>query len=462
MPIAPSRLSLLTDLYELTMAAGYFERRLEARATFALFVRSLPPRRGFLLACGIEAALDYIEQLSFSGEEIGYLRQLPAFRTVSSRFFDFLGRLRFEGDVAAVAEGTAVFAGEPILQISAPIIQAQIVETYLLSVVNFETLIATKAARVVEAAAGRDVVEFGTRRAQGPEAGLRAARAAYLGGCAGTSNVLAGFRWGIPIAGTAAHSWTQAFPSERESFEALLKTFPQSAYLLLDTYDTLAAARMAAEFDVPIPGVRLDSGDLAALSREVRKILDRGGHRETKIMASGNLNEDKVAALVAAGTPIDSFGVGTELATSHDAPALNAIYKLVEIEAQGRIRPITKTEEGKGYFPGKKQVFRFSRSGRFDHDVLARSDEPITGARPLLQPVMRSGKRLQAAAAAQTIRAHAREQVQSLPEGVRALRNATAYRVEPSAALQELDAGVRKALGEPKNHERSAAGISRH
>lgn len=462
MPIAPSRLGLLTDLYELTMAAGYFERRLEARATFELFVRSLPPRRGFLLACGIEAALDYLEQLSFSGDEIAYLRQLPAFRTVSDRFFDFLRQLHFAGDVAAVAEGTAVFAGEPIMQVSAPIIQAQIVETYLLAIVNFETLIATKAARVVEAAAGHEVIEFGTRRAQGPEAGLRAARAAYLGGCAGTSNVLAGFRWGIPVAGTAAHSWTQAFASERESFAALLQTFPQSAYLLLDTYDTLAAARMAAEFDVPIPGVRLDSGDLAVLSREVRAILDRGGHCETKIMASGNLNEDKVAALVAAGAPIDSFGVGTELATSHDAPALNAIYKLVEIEAQGQVRPITKTEEGKGYFPGKKQVFRFSRDGRFDRDVLTRGSETITGATPLLQPVMRSGKRLQAAAAAQAARMHARAQVQSLPEGVRALCDAAIYPVEPSAALQELDAQVREALGEQKYHERSEAGISRH
>lgn len=462
MPIAPSRLSLLTDLYELTMAAGYCERGLQTRATFALFVRSLPPRRGFLLACGIEAALDYLEQLSFSGDEIAYLRQLPAFRTVSNRFFDFLGQLRFTGDVTAVAEGTAVFAGEPILQVSAPIIQAQIVETYLLAVVNFETLIATKAARVVEAAAGRDVIEFGTRRAQGPEAGLRAARAAYLGGCAGTSNVLAGFRWGIPVAGTAAHSWTQAFPSERESFAALLETFPQSAYLLLDTYDTLAAARMAATFAVPIPGVRLDSGDLAALSREVRNILDCGGHRETKIMASGNLNEDKVAALVAAGAPIDSFGVGTELATSHDAPALNAIYKLVEIEEQGQVRPITKTEEGKGYFPGKKQVFRFRCSDRFDHDLLARSSESLAGAEALLQPVMRSGKRLQAAASAQAARAHAREQVQSLPPGVRALNHAAPYRVDPSAALQDLDAKVREALGQQNHHERSEAGISRY
>lgn len=435
--------ALLTDLYELTMAAGYFERQLDVRATFELFVRSLPPNRAYLVACGLEAALEYLENLSFTKAEIDFLRGLPAFRSVSQGFFDFLSDFRFSGEVEAVAEGTIVFAGEPLLQVSAPIIQAQIVETYLLSVLNFETLIATKAARVVHAAQGRDVVEFGTRRAQGPEAGLRAARAAYVAGCAGTSNVLAGSRWGIPLVGTAAHSWTQAFPTERQSFKALLETFPKSAFLLLDTYDTLAAAEMAGSLCASIPGVRLDSGDLLKLSCGVRNILDRHGLAQTMIMASGDLNEYKIANLIAAGAPIDLFGVGTELATSYDAPSLNVVYKLVETEQGGQVHYKTKAGEGKSYPPGRKQVYRFMEQTEFHHDLVCRSGESHPGGTPLLEPVMKSGRRTAPAATVEDVRKHALDQVKHLPENLKALDGAANYPVEESTALRDLSEQVR-------------------
>src|SRR5215472_6348271 len=321
--------ALLTDLYELTMAAAYFEHQVPVRATFELFVRQLPPERSYLVAAGLDSALGYLENLQFTEDDAAFLRGLPAFRTVSDKFFDYLRHFRFSGDLHAVPEGTLIFGGEPIVQVTAPIAEAQIVETYLLSVLNFETLIASKAARVVSVAGGRNVWEFGTRRAHGPQAGVRAARAAYVGGCAGTSNVLAGYLYGVPIAGTAAHSFTQAFSTERESFEALLETFPDTAILLIDTYDPLTGAETAAQLACKpsrrLRGVRLDSSDLLEKSRRVREILDRHALQDTKILASGDLNEYKVEELVRQGAAIDIFGVGTELTTSTDVPALGVV-----------------------------------------------------------------------------------------------------------------------------------------
>jgi nicotinate phosphoribosyltransferase len=430
--------ALLTDLYELTMAAGYFERRLTCRATFELFVRARLPQRGFLVACGLESALAYLENLRFTEDEIAFLREHPVFRTVSSGFFDFLRELRFTGDVSAIPEGTIVFAEEPLLQVTAPITEAQIIETYLLSVLSFETLVATKSARVVRAAAGKDVLEFGARRAHGPAAGIRAARAAYVGGCHATSNVLAGSLFGIPLAGTAAHSWTQAFPSERESFVALLDCFPDSAILLIDTYDTVSGAETAAVLGRKISGVRLDSGDLLQKSREVRQILDRHGHRETRIVASGDLDEFKIAELIAAGAPIDSFGVGTEIVTSRDAPALGMVYKLVESEEAGRVEYKTKFSEEKSYSPGPKQVFRFASGGRFHHDLITRAEESCPGAEPLLEAVMRQGQRITAHSSLEAVRARARENIKCLPDEYQTLKNAAHYPVQKSEALQRL------------------------
>ena len=441
-PVVPTR-ALLVDLYELTMAAGYFERGMDFHATFELFVRSLPAERSFLIAAGVDDSLDYLENLQFSDDDIAYLRSLPLFRAVPDSFFEYLRTFRFEGDVAGVPEGSVVFAEEPILQLTAPVAAAQIVETWLLSVINFETLVASKAARVVRAAAGRSVLEFGTRRAQGPEAGLRAARAAYLGGCDATSNAEAGRLYGIPVAGTAAHSWTQAFPSERESFEALLEVFPESAVLLIDTYDDLAGAETAASLGKKFSAVRLDSGDLLEKSREVRSILDERGLREVKIIASGNLNEYRIEKLVEAGAPIDSFGVGTDLATSRDVPALSVVYKLVETERGGQVEYKAKFSEEKVYCPGRKQVFRFTHDGKYHHDVIARSGETYADAEPLLQPLMRNGRRLEARRSASSVRETVLASLGRLREPYHRLRGAPEYPVEKSGALIELLEQVR-------------------
>jgi nicotinate phosphoribosyltransferase len=435
---------LLVDLYELTMAAAYFEHHVDCRASFELFVRHLPPERSYLVAAGVDSALDYLEKLHFSEEDIRFLRDQPAFRTVKDTFFDYLRTFRFTGDVQAVEEGTLIFGDEPILQVTAPILEAQVVETYLLSVINFETLVASKAARVVSAARGRGVLEFGTRRAHGPEAGVRAARAAYVGGCVATSNVLAGFRYGIPIAGTAAHSWTQAFPTERRSFEALLETFPDTAILLIDTYDPLLGAETAATLGRKIPGVRLDSGDLLEKSRRVREILDRGGLRDAKIVASGDLNEHKIERLLSQGAPIDVFGVGTDLASPHDVPALSVVYKLVETERAGQVEYKTKFSEEKAYWPGRKQVFRFREEGKYHHDLIARAGEEYPQATPLLAPVLHNGRRVAARLSAAEHRTKTLANLECLPAPYKALRDAPAYPVAKSAALDQLLEEVRE------------------
>src|SRR5271168_3249986 len=317
---------LLTDLYQLTMAAGYFEAGKTAEsATFELFFRRLPRYRNYVVAAGLAQAVDYLLNLKFSDEEIDYLRGLPQFGRVSSGFFDALRQLRFTGDMFAMAEGSPIFANEPFLTIRAPLMEAQIAETYLLATIGFQSLIATKASRIVEVAGGRAVVEFGTRRAHSPEAGVLAGRASYIGGCAGTSNTETGMRYGVPVFGTAAHSWVMSFATERESFEQLQRLLGESTVYLIDSYDTLEGARRAAGLGRPLWGVRLDSGNLVTLAPAVRKILDDAGLPDAKIMATGDLNEYKIQELMAARAPIDMFGVGTELSTSADAPSLGVI-----------------------------------------------------------------------------------------------------------------------------------------
>ncbi|HLF82545.1 MAG TPA: nicotinate phosphoribosyltransferase [Blastocatellia bacterium] len=388
---------LTTDLYELTMAAAYFENGLHHRAIFELFVRKLPERRSYLIVAGLEQALDYLSTLRFTSDQIDYLRAHPSFKKVSLEFFDYLGEFRFTGDVWAMAEGTAAFGMEPLLRITAPIIEAQIVETFLLSTINFQTMIASKAARVVTAAQGRGVVEFGTRRAHGTEAGLLAARAAYIGGCIGTSNVEAGHLFGIPTFGTLAHSFVMSFEDEDEAFRAFLKVFPETATVLVDTYDTIAAVkRLARDFGPTIPAVRLDSGDLCKLSKRVRKILDEAEMTATRIFASGDLNEYKIADLISRGAQIDSFGVGTELATSYDAPALSGVYKLAGLEENGRVSMRIKLSHDKATYPGPKQVWRQTdESGSYNQDIITLADEPnnrIGSSHPLLKRVMKAGR----------------------------------------------------------------------
>jgi len=376
---------LLTDLYELTMAAAYFDAGRSAEiGAFELSIRRLPRHRDHVIVAGLQQALEYLLELRFTAPEIDYLRDLAQFARVTPAFFDYLRNFRFTGDVFAVPEGTTIFAGEPMLTVRAPIIEAQIPETYLLSTMTFQSLIATKASLMVRAAAGRPVIEFGTRRAHTPEAGVLAARAAYIAGCAGTSNTLAGFRFGIPVFGTSAHSWVMSYPTERDAFQQLQQILGPNTVQLVDTYDSLEGTRLAATLGLPLWGIRLDSGDLAALSKQARVILDAAGLRETKIMATSDLDEARIAQLIAAGAPIDVFGVGTELATSADAPAMGAVYKLVEIQG----RPTAKWSEGKASLPGPKQLFRLP-----DRDILALVHEvPPPGAEALLQPVILKGQ----------------------------------------------------------------------
>jgi nicotinate phosphoribosyltransferase len=380
--------ALLTDLYELTMAAGYYSTgKHHDLATFELSVRRLPANRDFIVVAGLQQALEYLADLRFAGDEIAYLRGLPQFAHATPDFFDYLADFRFTGTVFAVPEGTPMFAGEPIMTIKAPIVEAQIPETYLLSTITFQTLIATKAARVVSAAQGRDVFEFGTRRAHSPEAGVLGARASYIGGCTGTSNTLAGFRFGIPVVGTAAHSWVMSFESELEAFRELQRLLGQGVVQLVDTYDTIEGVHRVISLGEPLFGVRIDSGDFVALSREVRSLLDQAGMQQVKIMLSGDLNEDRIAHILADGAPVDSFGVGTELATSADAPSMGAIYKIVELESGGLTRATAKYSTEKASLPGAKQVFRYP-----DHDLIACSGECAAGAEALQKPVMVNGQ----------------------------------------------------------------------
>jgi nicotinate phosphoribosyltransferase len=416
---------LLTDLYELTMAAGYFEAGKTAeRATFEIAIRRLPPHRNYVLAAGLPQIVDYLLNLSFTDEEVDYLRGLPQFRLVSPRFFEYLRGVRFTGDLFAVPEGTPLFAGEPALVIRAPIVEAQIPETYVLSAFTFPSLIASKAARMVEAAGGRPVVEFGTRRAHTPEAGVLGARAAFLGGCAGTSNTLAGMRYGIPAMGTAAHSWVMSFAGEREAFRQLQRVLGDGAIQLIDTYDTLEGARRAAELGRPLWGVRIDSGDFLALSRQVRAILDEAGLTDARIMASGDLDEYSIRDLLAAGAPIDAFGVGTQLATSADAPAMSAIYKLVEVDILGIQRFTAKYSEDKTSAPGAKQIFR-----DVARDVIARSGECGKGE-ALLRPVLLGGRLVEPLPSLEQARQRAAESIAKLGPALRQLEVA-----EPRAVL---------------------------
>jgi nicotinate phosphoribosyltransferase len=433
---------LLTDLYELTMAAGYFEAgKADEKATFEFTVRKLPAHRNFLLAAGLPQAVDYLLNLGFAADEIDYLRGLPQFRNASPAFFEYLSKLQFTGDLFAVPEGTPLFEGEPLLTIRAPIIEAQIPETYLLSAITFQSLIATKAARCAGAADGRDVIEFGTRRAHTPEAGVLGARAAYIGGCSATSNTLAGFRFGIPVSGTSAHSWVMSFPCEVEAFRKLQRVLGESTVQLLDTYDPIAGARHAAGLGKPLWGVRLDSGDFLALSKQTRAILDEAGLQEAKIMASGDLDEYKIRDLLKAGAPIDAFGVGTQLATSADAPSMGAIYKIVELDIHGIKRFTAKFSEDKISFPGGKQVFR--DTGR---DVIARTGECGRGE-ALMRPIMLGGRLIEPLPTLADARARAVECVGKLAPALRELEEAEPWPVIYSRELRELIGRTRANLG---------------
>lgn len=448
-PLLPKEdgLALLTDLYQLTMSAAYHANGRNGPATFELYFRRLPLHRSYLVAAGLEQALHYVSGFRFTADDIRYLRSLETFRAVDSAFFDFLEQLRFTGDIWAVPEGTPVFPNEPVLQVRAPLIEAQLLETYLLSVLNMQTMIATKAARIVRAAKGRGVVDFGTRRAHGPQAGLYAARASYVGGCLGTSNVLAGKLLGIPVFGTAAHSFTMAFPAELEAFRAYYRVFPDHTVLLIDTYNTLEAAAMVKDVGAGVRGVRIDSGDLLDLSIKTRRILDETGMNHVKIFLSGDLNEYKIQKLISAGSPADFFGVGTELVTSYDDPALSGVYKLVEATMEGESRAVMKISPGKLSYPGRKQVVRFERNGCFDHDRICLATEPLPeDGMPLLQPFVKNGRILGELPSLEETRRFAAGALDRLPDSFHLIEHSEEAKVELSGKLLHLTQEVEKAL----------------
>lgn len=436
---------LATDLYQVTMASGYWRAGLNGSATFELFVRRLPASRSYLIVSGIEPAIDFLEGLTFASDEREWLKHLPQLGGVPPAFFDeYLATFRFSGDVWAIPEGTPVFANEPILRVRAPIAEAQIAETALLAMIGFQTSVATKAARIVTAAEGRGIVEFGARRGHGLEAAIGAARAAYIGGCLGTSYLEAARQLAIPAFGTMAHSWVQAFSNEVEAFREFSRTFPDSAVYLLDTYDTLNAARRLAASGLRPPVVRLDSGDLTTLSRQVREILDEAGLRDTRIFATSDLDEYSIARMVEARAPIDGFGVGTALTTVNDAPGLSTVYKLVEVERSGEQVGVVKLSPGKETWPGPKQVWRIREDARIVRDVIAALDEPPPpGAEPLLVQVMRSGRRDSAREELNALRDRCRAEVHSLPSELHRLQEAAAdFPVSISPTLDDRRAAA--------------------
>ncbi len=436
---------LLTDLYELTMAAGYLQTGFDGRATFELFVRHLPPHRNYLVAAGLEETIAFLEGVNFAPDEVDYLRNHPIFGNIHADFFDYLEKFRFTGDVWAMPEGTLAFPGEPILRVTAPIAEAQLLETYLLATLSYSTMIASKAARVYTAAQGRQVVDFSARRAHGGPASLLCARAAVVGGCVGTSNTLAGQMYGIGTYGTQAHSWIMAYDNEADAFGHFLDTFPAGAVLLVDTYNVRKAVKTIIAMDRKPAGIRLDSGDLCADSRWARRELDRARWNDVKIFASGDLDEYKIASLLRDGAAIDAFGVGAALGTPADAPHLNLIYKLVEVERGGEIREAAKFSRSKVTYPGRKQVFRHSNTrGELLSDKIAIEDEPSNGGEPLLIQVMRGGRRAVPKEPLTKLRERCIANLARLPKRNLLLNRSAVYPVRYSQNLKSMLERVRR------------------
>lgn len=438
-------MALFTDLYELTMCQAYFVERMVAPATFSLFVRRLPATRNFLLACGLDDVLRYLENLRFETESLDHLASLGLFR---EEFLRWLGTLRFSGKVCAVPEGTPVFADEPILEVTAPIAEAQLAETFIMNQVHLQTTLASKAVRVVTAARGRTVVDFGPRRMHGIDAAVKAARAFHIAGVAATSNVFASKVYGVRTSGTMAHSFIEAWEDEIDAFRSFARLYPGTV-LLIDTYDTLRGVDKVCELarelgdDFNVRAVRLDSGDLIDLAFKVRARLDRAGLERVAIFASSSLDETVIDQIVASDAPITGFGVGTRMGVSEDAPSLDIAYKLCAYAGKGRL----KTSTGKPVLPGRKQVFRQEREGIAIGDVIARADERCSG-RPLLEPVMEGGVRTAAGRIGlEQARERAAEETKRLPDAIRALPAAERpYPVVVSEGLRRYQEEVKQRI----------------
>jgi nicotinate phosphoribosyltransferase len=436
--MTPPTSPLLTDLYELNMVQAYLDKAEDSEAVFEFFVRRLPARRGFLLVAGLADALDYLETLQFSKADIDWLAGTGRFR---KNLLDYLAAFRFTGDVHAIPEGSVCFPTEPLLRITAPLLQAQLVETRLINILHFQTLIASKAARMVLAAPGKKLADFGLRTAHGAEAGLYSARASYIAGFAGAANVLAGERYGVPIVGTMAHSFVQVHDDEIAAFANFARARPDEVILLIDTYDTEAGAHKVVELAprlkadrITIRGVRIDSGDLTAMARKVRSILDDGGLKDVVILVSGGIDEDVLMGMMKAGAPIDGFGIGVNLATSQDVPAFDCAYKLQEYAGS----PKRKLSEGKQTWPGRKQVWRaYDTQGHMRGDILSLETDTQPGE-PLVVPVMRAGKRIGTSPTLAQIRERAERDLARLPDPLSRLESGTNYPVKVADALVAL------------------------
>ena len=440
MSLLPRSGPLLTDLYELTMAAGYFEHHITDNAVFSLFIRDYPADRNYFVAAGLTDVLTELENYTFTENDLSYLKSTGFF---TDSFIDYLKDFRFTGTVRAMPEGTVFFKDEPVLEISAPLIEAQILETLLINTIGFQTLIATKAARCLHAAAGRGLIDFSARRTHGGDASLKVARSAYMAGFAGTSNVLAGKLYGIPVSGTMAHSFVTAFDTEIEAFRAFAETYPENSVLLIDTYDTLQGAENAvkiagemAQKGQKLIGVRLDSGNMVDLSRQVRQILDNAGLKDVKIFASSGFDEHKIARVIENGAEIDAFGVGTKMGVSADAPYFDIVYKMVHF----RDRDIRKLSPGKVNLAGEKQVFRKTdENGMYVEDIIGLKDEkPPEGCRPLLKTIMEGGKRTEPEVGLEDIRKRVKTNLSRLDEPYKALTGAKAFPVNMSDNLSEI------------------------
>jgi nicotinate phosphoribosyltransferase len=439
--------ALLLDLYELTMAASYFAEGMQAEATFSLFIRKYPPDRGYFVAAGLAEALDYLSSLHFTANDLAYLESTRQFKPA---FLDFLKTIRFTGEVWALPEGSIFFQDEPVLEVTGPVIEAQLVESFIINAINLQTMIATKASRATVAAGSRSLVDFSLRRAQGTDAALKVARASYLGGFIGTSNVMAGKLYGLPTFGTMAHSYIISFTSEIEAFRAFARAFPDNTVLLIDTYDTVAGAKKAIEVGLEMAargqklrGVRLDSGDMAALSIEVRRLLDAAGLEYVTIFASGSFDEFKIARTLEAGGRIDAFGVGTKMGVSADAPYFDIAYKLVQYAD----RPVMKLSTGKVTYVGKKQIFRsYDAQGRLNGDSIGLRDEVVLPARPLLEKVMDRGRLLRPHPPLQACREYFLNEFARLPRDYKRLSQPAAYPVRISPGLAALQNRVTEQL----------------
>jgi nicotinate phosphoribosyltransferase len=438
----------MTDLYELTMAASYFEQDMFAPATFSLMVRQYPSKRSYLVCAGLDPLLDYLESFHFHPDDLEYLEQTSLF---PDKFLQFLQTLRFTGEVRAIPEGRIAFCDEPLVEITAPVMQAQLVETFVINSINLPTLVATKASRCHYAAGERRLVDFSLRRTHGMDAGLMVARSSYIGGFIGTSNVQAGKIYGLPIYGTMAHSYVESFDREIESFRAFAKSFPDNTVLLIDTYDTLAGARKAVivademrQAGHSLRAVRLDSGDMVQLSQQVREIFDESGFPEVRIFASGGFDEFKIQQILSTGAIIDAFGVGTKMGVSADAPYLDMAYKMVVYNG----RPVLKLSSGKVSLAGPKQVFRQRDELGFKGDLIGLLEEEVADSESLLETVMQDGKRLRPKEPLSNIQERFREEFSLLPETYKDLEGNPNYPVKITPRLQALQDQVKREISE--------------